>query len=384
MFDKETITEITDWDHIDYICLKSKPDGFHMNIYYLDGHPVFEASLTSADMDFIDFARSINSYGTSEKIFGDSSSEPDRFYIRVNISNEQQELKLIDYLTKGKGISSEQNQVLNYLRHMDFAIKGCDDYRPLYYCGFVKKGKSASYDSIRFYFKSFGADESIRRDIACIDYCEQCPIIKKDAAFQVVRDLVLTKRAGLKCVGVDFTHSCSVKIKYYLCEIPEAGNITELLLTIKKYPQYTGNANAFLRIMPDIQSFRRGLLQISSGYFNGDEGINIYLERQKIYPKKYYAVKDGLVLRDIGGILFLIDIHEKHYYDLKQLFSVNETGQIILKYMMENGVCNLDGIVSYLRSLIKNYDAKQYPVIYSDCKKFVESLQTNGYLQEVM
>ena len=51
---------------------------------------------------------------------------------------------------------------------------------------------------------------------------------------------------------------------------------------------------------------------------------------------------------------------------------------------MTNGVCTLDGIVSYLRSLIKNYNAELYPVIYSDCKMFVENLESKGYLMEVV
>lgn len=33
--------------------------------------------------------------------------------------------------------------------------------------------------------------------------------------------------------------------------------------------------------------------------------------------------------------------------------------------------------------LIKNYSADMYPVIYSDCKRFVERLKQSGYLQEV-
>lgn len=80
----------------------------------------------------------------------------------------------------------------------------------------------------------------------------------------------------------------------------------------------------------------------------------------------------------------MIDIHEKQYYDLKELFSVNETGQVIIKYLMINGVCTLDGIVSHLRSLIKNYNNELYPAIYSDCKMFIELLQSYGYLMEVM
>lgn len=383
VFDKTIISEITDWSHIDYVCIKSKSDDLHVDIYYLDGHPAFEKTLTAFDLSFIDFTRSINSYGISEKMLGDSS-RLDRFYVRVNISNEKQELELIDYLKQGKSLSLEQNQILNHLRNMSIATKSLDDYRSLYYCGFSKESESSSYDGVRFYFKTFGTDESMRYDFDCINYCEQCPIIKKDATFQVVRDLILTKRAGLRCIGVELTDSYSVKMKYYLCEIPGGNDISELILEMKKYPQYIRNVNELLTTIPDIQNVHCDLLQISGGCSRGDESINMYLRSQTKYQKKYYSMREGLVLRDIGGISFLVDIHEKHYYDLKNLFSVNETGQVIIKYLMSNGVCTLDGIVSHLRSLIKNYNAELYPVIYSDCKTFVEHLQENGYLLEVM
>ena len=125
-------------------------------------------------------------------------------------------------------------------------------------------------------------------------------------------------------------------------------------------------------------------MQVSSGFSNGDESINMYMKSQTNYQKTYFSMREGLVLRDIGGISFLIDIYEKQYYDFQELFSVNETGQVIIKYLMTNGVCTLDGIVSYLRSLIKNYNTELYSVIYSDCKMFVENLESKGYLMEVV
>lgn len=382
MFEKISIPEITDWRYVDYVCIKAKSGNLFEDIYYLDGHPIFESSLTELDMNFINFTRSINSYGISEKMLG-ASGTSDQFYVRVNISNEQQELSLIDYLSQENSLSIEQKQVLDYLRNMGSAIKTLNDYRPLYYCGFSREDQSSSYGNIRFYFKTFGADESKNYNFDYINYYEQCPLIKKDETFQVVRDLVLTKCVGLRCIGVNFSEKNSVKIKYYLCEIPRGDNISELLLKLKKYPQYVQSVDALLRIMPDMQNLHCDLLQISSGFSNGDESINMYMKNQEKFQKSYYSMREGIVLRDIGGISFLIDIHEKHYYDLKEILSVNEIGQAIIKYLMTNGVCTLDGVVSYLRSLIKNYNAELYPVIYSDCKMFIEFLESNAYLQEV-
>ena len=383
MFEKKSISEIKDWSHIDYVCIKAKSGDLFEDIYYLDGHKFFESSLTEADINFINFTRGINSYGISEKMVGESSTL-DRFYVRVNISNKQQELRLIDYLCQGYRLTLKQKELLDHLRNMDSIIKSFDDYHPLYYCGFSKMCKSLNYNNIRFYFKTFTTDESKRYDTDYINYCEQCPIIKRDATFQIVRDLILTKSAGLRCIGVDISDNYSVKIKYYLCEIPGGDDMSELLLKLKKYSQYVCNVDALCTIIHNIQNFQCNLLQVSSGFSNGDESINMYMKSQTKYQKTYFSMREGLVLRDIGGISFLIDIYEKQYYDFQELFSVNETGQVIIKYLMTNGVCTLDGIVSYLRSLIKNYNAELYPVIYSDCKMFVENLESKGYLMEVV
>lgn len=383
MFNKTSISEISDWSHVDYVCMKAKSSTLFEDMYYLDGHPFFEASLTEADMDFINFTRSINIYGISEKMLGESSTQ-DRFYVRVNISNQQQELKLINYLTQGNRLSLEQKEVLDHLRNIDCIVKNPNDYRPLYYCGFSRKQGELNYNNIRFYFKTFTIDESTHYDIAYINYCEQCSIIRKDVTFQIVRNLIQNKRAGVRSIGVEISNDYSVKIKYYLCEIPGGDNISELLLELKKYSQYTCNVDVLLTRIHNMKNLHCDLLQVSSGFSNGDESINMYLKSQTKYQKIYFSMREGLILRDIGGISFLIDTHEKQYYDLKELFSVNETGRVIIKYLMENEVCTLDGIVSQLRSLIKNYNAELYPIIYSDCKIFIELLQSYGYLMEVM
>ena len=163
MFEKKSISEIKDWSHIDYVCIKAKSGDLFEDIYYLDGHKFFESSLTEADINFINFTRGINSYGISEKMVGESSTL-DRFYVRVNISNKQQELRLIDYLCQGYRLTLKQKELLDHLRNMDSIIKSFDDYHPLYYCGFSKMCKSLNYNNIRFYFKTFTTDESKRYD----------------------------------------------------------------------------------------------------------------------------------------------------------------------------------------------------------------------------
>lgn len=382
LYNKNFLPDIEDWNLIDYICVKSKSDGLYKDVYYLDGHYEFERSLTVYDKKFMDFVRYIGSYGVAEKMLGDSDIS-DRFYIRVNISNKRQESEIIKYLTRNKGLSFKQRKILKHLCEMDTVIKNDGDYRALYYCGFSKEYQSAKYDSVRFYFKTFGVNEAFHKSLKYVNYFDQCSVIREDQTFQIVKELIQNKKINLRCIGVDITDSHSVKIKYYFSQMEKGNNTTELLLELKKYPQYEKNVEGLLSTLDNVSKLHCDLLQIAGGENGGGKSINIYLESQTRDKKKYYSMREGLVLRDIGGVYFLIDIHEKHYYDLKNLFSVNDTGKVILEYMEENKVCTLEGIVSNLRSLIKDYCVEMYPMIYSDCKKFVEQLQEAGYLQEV-
>lgn len=378
LFGGKKICELEDWSHIDYVCLKAKTDGIYNAIYYLDGHQEFEKTLTVSDMDFINFTRRLGCYGVAEKMIGDNDTG-DRFYIRINISNKQQETKIIDYLTQRKSLSVEQQEILKYLCNMDGNIKSTD-YKPLYYCGFSKETQATNYESVRFYFKTF--ETEVKTCHEYINYCEQCLRICNDPTFQIVKRMVLDKKIGLRCIGIEISDTSSVKIKYYLSETNEVNSIKDTLLELRKYPRYSKQADELLKSMQKMPTLHCNLLQISDGYDEKSGNINMYLESQMRDRKKYYSMREGLILRDIGGISFLVDIHEKHYYDLKNLFSVNETGKIIIKYIMENGVCTLEAVVSNLRSVIKNYRAEMYPVIYEDCQMFIEQLRMYGYLQE--
>lgn len=376
------LSEIDDWNHVDYVCLKSKSGTLTSAVYYLDGHTSFESSLTNSDLEYISFARENECYGTSEIIL-DGEPDKDRFYIRVNVSTKDQEQKLIQFLMSKIPHTLEQKRLLDYCSGIEFPVNCQGDYKPLYYCGFSKNRMSSQYYGTRFYYKTFGVDEQIRYDVECIHYLEKNDIFRSDSAFCVAKKLIEDRKVGLRCIGIEFSSSFSVKLKYYLCQIENGLSAKEILQEITNFPCYQDEAESLIPILDDMKDFQCDWIQMSSGFYDGDESINMYIGKQDNRNKQYYSLREGLVLRNIGGINFLIDIHEKHYYDLKNLFSVNETGQAIIQYFEKHGVSTIDGVVSHLRSLIINYTEDLYPIIYSDCKAFVEQLLLNEYLLEV-
>lgn len=376
------LSKVSDWRYIDFVCIKSKSTTLSTAIYYWNGHPVFERELSLYDVKYIDFTQKIGCYAASEKI-SDGNDLHDRFYIKVNVTDSHQEQLLIDYLLNGKVLSEHQKNILSHIRNISTILNDTTDYRALYYCGFSKLACSNEYDGIRFYFKTFGADESIKKDMDCVCYLEAYEYIRNDSALQIVKELILENKASLRCIGLEFTENSSIKIKYYLYESLGGYVPTRLLEVLKKYPLFSKDAENLISVWDEFRPVPCIWMQISSGYHDKDSSISVYLNGDVMRKEKYYSLREGLILRDIGGISFIIDIHEKSYYDLKKLLSVNETGQIIFTYLTLNGVCNLDGIVSYLKTFIKNYSADLYPIIYADCKAFIEHLQSSGYLEEV-
>lgn len=369
------------WKLIDFVGLKSKTGDLFFDTYYLEGHAMYEHSLTNSDMKFIDFTREIGVYGTSEKMYS-SNKDIDKFYIRTNISNEKQELSLINYLVKNKLLSNNQKDIINYLRNMDIGIND-NDYRALSLGGFSKNVASKEFDSIRFYFKCFGVNEMIDNSLDYLKYCEQDPMIRKDITFQIIKQMIIEEQVKLRFIGIEISNTNELKIKYYISQSKETVDLSDLLLYLKNYKQYEINAENLIKSLPDISIYKCSLIQLSSGYTNEGECINMYFEKNQNNKKIFYSIKEGIVLRDVGGVVFLIDIHEKYYYDYKNLFSVNDIGKVIIKFALNNKVFTIEAVVSYLKSIIKDYHPEMYSLIYSDCQKFINELLDLGYVEEI-
>lgn len=369
------------WNLIDLVSLKSKKDNLIFDVYYLDGHAMYEQYLTKTDMQFIDFTREIGVYGTSEKM-NLSNKEIDKFYIRTNISNQKQEISLIKYLSANKILSNDQKDIINYLRNIDIRVNE-NDYKSFYFCGFSKNIASKEFDTIRFYFKCFGVDEMTDNNMDYLEYCEQYPTIRKDITFQIIKKMIIQGQVKLRSIGIEISNPHELKIKYYISQSKETVDLSNILYNLKQYDQYKTNVEKLLNNIPNKSVFKCTFIQLSSGYTNEGECINMYFEKNQNNKKIFYSIKEGIVLRDVGGVVFLIDIHEKYYYDYKNLFSVNDIGKVIIKFALNNKVFTIEAVVSYLKSIIKDYHPEMYSLIYSDCQKFINELLDLGYVEEI-
>ena len=373
---------ISEWDNVDCVSIKAREGVLQQSVYLLEGHALYEANMTQEDKDFVDFIKGLGCYGISEKMFSKNELW-DKFYVKTNIKTDEQLDEIFRYFDGYIHLTRYQWKVLEILKGLESILDANEDYKPLYHLAFVKSKNIAGYSQIRFYFKTFAADEDIRFDKECLYYLEKYAIFKDESLFKVIKNLVFSKKAGLRCIGFELGENHSTRIKYYLCESTNGIPLQTALVELSSFPYLSKNSLALLETVGLFQNCKCNWMQVATGLSEEDITINLYfgpLYRQK---RKFYQLKKGIVLRNIGGVYFLIDIHAKDYYESKRLFALNEIGKEIVGFLMLNRVCTVGGIVSHIKSQIVNYMPEMNDSIYEDCNAFVTYLLKNGFLVEV-
>lgn len=96
-----------------------------------------------------------------------------------------------------------------------------------------------------------------------------------------------------------------------------------------------------------------------------------------------YKIREGIVSRDIGKLYFLVDIHEKHCYEIKKIYSVNEMGKFLFDLMNQKEKFNEEEIFDELANNLTDYTEELKPQIQNDIKVFINDLLKVGYVVEV-
>ena len=189
----------------------------------------------------------------------------------------------------------------------------------------------------------------------------------------------------LRCIGLQFD-VCTQRdrTKYYFK--PSLGN-SEFFDVLDKYSVFAGTNkknHAWIRsLFSEERRLRLDLIQMNPGCEGTSSYVKYYFKPAEIPKEDYFSMKAGLVVRNVGGVYFLIDIHEKDYYNLKILYRLNEIGQEIVKYGISRGVFTIDSLVCNLKRRIVAYQPEMYGQIYTDCKEFISELQKMGYVERM-
>ncbi|WP_303871941.1 hypothetical protein [Acetobacterium wieringae] len=96
-----------------------------------------------------------------------------------------------------------------------------------------------------------------------------------------------------------------------------------------------------------------------------------------------YNLKNNYVLRDIGGIYFLIDTFEESYFKGKKLISINSTGKTIIEIIQTKPGINLKEVFNaYLRVLnINNETDELRAQIEADLEDYIKNLINQSILE---
>jgi len=97
---------------------------------------------------------------------------------------------------------------------------------------------------------------------------------------------------------------------------------------------------------------------------------------------KTYRLHPDLVPRDIGGIYFLVDIGDKHYYDRRRIQATNRTAFLLVTLMRDLETFTEEELIQAFSGLFAVEDEEQAQQIRQDVLQCLETLRGCGYVTE--
>lgn len=97
-----------------------------------------------------------------------------------------------------------------------------------------------------------------------------------------------------------------------------------------------------------------------------------------------YIINCDIIPRNIAGVYFLVDIHEKDYYVKQEMFTTNQCGYEIFRIMKSlPQPFTLPVVFEKFTALLSNYSPEMDEQIHSDIQNFVGELICAKYVREV-
>lgn len=97
-----------------------------------------------------------------------------------------------------------------------------------------------------------------------------------------------------------------------------------------------------------------------------------------------YTVNGDIIPRNIAGVYFLVDIHEKDYYVKQEMFTTNQCGYEIFRIMKSlPQPFTLPLVFEKFTKILSNYSSEMDNQIYSDIQNFIDELLRVNYAREV-
>ena len=93
-----------------------------------------------------------------------------------------------------------------------------------------------------------------------------------------------------------------------------------------------------------------------------------------------YTISEGLVCRDVAGVYFVIDIHDKHFYRNKEVNNVNEIAYALICIMNEQKKFTVASVTDALMLKLNPNEAIAREMILTDVQEFIDFLMKKGWI----
>lgn len=96
-----------------------------------------------------------------------------------------------------------------------------------------------------------------------------------------------------------------------------------------------------------------------------------------------YKISKELVTRDIDGIFFIVDITNKHCFDLNRIYSLNQTAKIMFDIMNDLTAFTLEEVFERFIPELLSYRSTMKSEIMKDLLSFINTLLDLEYIEVI-
>lgn len=368
---------------IDLVGINASVEGIKTKIYCFENHRLYNAKISDYSKKIISDFEEFIPHCNSEVV--ESFDENECFEMRIDIRNSVQLDKYLKYISNLFKFDDCAFNEIYRLANMKSSVSTNNMIPSLYFMGYKRvKGDIVCFKN---FFRTVKENNEENSDIYdnnyYIEYLLKSEIKELSDLSIISEKIVATGLGNIHCMGIDCFVSGGVKYKVYFKN--SAFSVNGIKKIIDKY--MGERSKCLLENVIYIEKYMSRYSKLFLDFFcisvtsENEMALNLYYCFPKNTKQKYYSLRENLVVRDIGGLYFIVDICDKNCYKLKELYSTNEIGKVIFNIMNAYRVVTVEKILNELKKILTDYDSSMDSMIRNDIQNFLKSLLRIGYLK---
>lgn len=360
----------SDFGNSEIVSLCFSQEKTELRYWFMDWTPEYKKNVSTFSLNLNSKIMATGAWGASEISLNKENLSLEKHYIRLQLTNLSQNQQIIEILSAIFLFSLEQKNVLSQLfLKNNFPLKR--GTHPCYFIGTVREGEKIK--EVRFFFQAY--DDRVptkKQSLEVLDYLKTIPGLEKNSPIRMLieSDLIL-----LDGFALDFFEDGTFSPKFLFVPTTNLSNLLDVLKT-RGYEIPVD--------FQDIQSKDLNLFCFQTAWDrNKCVRFNVYFRPYRYQNPIFYSIPEHIILRNICGIYFLINIKRKDYYDQKKLNQINFVGAKIVEIIQENQIISSEGII---KRLFEVFDASKDELfqkqIRNDTLEFINYLVQEGLVKK--